>query len=258
MGEKYEFDVHNPARKITYFAIRSLGKGGQGGVWAGVDSAGTPVALKVIWPTSNLTQDYWSWFNDQFAHLLCLNQAHVVTSYDQFISQQGWYVLVMEQALRSLDDIITTGVRQPATRVCVIGSQILSALSYLHSTDRIHRDVSAKNILEFANGVVKLTDFGVSKGNIGSGQATGTQVGNALYIPPELLNAGRWTHQSDVYQLGIVLISLLIGRQCNSTNNCARSDEANYCRRCRQTNSGTIGRYAWEPRADSVAHGVPY
>lgn len=44
------------------------------------------------------------------------------------------------------------------------------------------------------------------------GQATGTQLGNALYLPPELVNTGRWTHQSDIYQLGFVLISLLLGR----------------------------------------------
>ena len=102
--------------------------------------------------------------------------------------------------------------------MCVIGTQILSALTYLHNKNRIHRDVSAKNILEFANGVVKLNDFGVSKGNVSAGQATGTQLGNAVYLPPELLNAGRWTHQSDVYQLGVVLISLLLGRHVIPNN----------------------------------------
>lgn len=213
MENKFEFAVYNPHRGAWYYATARLGAGGQGGVWAGVNATGAPVALKIIWPSSDAYRDFWSWLNDQHGHLECLNQPHVVRSYDQFQAQhQGWYVIVMERAARSLDDVISSGQQQSALRVCVIGTQILSALSYLHSINRIHRDISAKNILEFPDGNVKLNDFGVSKGNIGAGEATGTHLGNALYLPPELLNAGRWTHQSDVYQLGVVLVSLLIGR----------------------------------------------
>jgi serine/threonine protein kinase len=211
MQRKFEFVVHNPARHIRYYAERRLGVGGQGGVWAGHDSNGVPIALKVIWPTSNHWQAYWSWYNDQSAHLQCYNQPHVVRSYDQFISPEGWYVIVMEQASRTLDDVIRSGVRQSASRVCVIGTQVLSALAYFHSINRIHRDVSAQNLLEFADGAVKLNDFGISKA-LPSGEATGTRLGNAVYLPPELLHSGRWTHQSDIYQLGVVLISLLLGK----------------------------------------------
>ncbi len=213
MHNKFEFAVYNPTRDAWYYATKPLGVGGQAGVWAGINAAGAPVALKIIRPSSDASRDYWSWFNDQHSHLQCLDQPHVVLSYDQFQAQhQGWYVIVMEPAVGSLDSLISTGQKHSALRVCLIGTQILSALSYLHSINRIHRDVSAKNILVFPNGNVKLSDFGISKGNVAAGDATGTQLGNALYLPPELLNASRWTHQSDVYQLGVVLISLLLGR----------------------------------------------
>ena len=219
MQNQFAFSVYNPQRGRWYYATTRLGAGGQGGVWAGVDAAGAPVALKIICQSSDAWRDYWSWLNDQNGHLECINQPYVVRSFDQFQAHhQGWYVIVMERATRSLDDVISMGWRQSASRVCVIGTQILCALSYLHSVNRIHRDVSAKNILECPDGLVKLNDFGVSKGNIAAGQATGTHLGNALYLPPELLNAGRWTHQSDVYQLGVVLISLLIGRHVISPN----------------------------------------
>ena len=39
---------------------------------------------------------------------------------------------------------------------------ILRALEYLHSENRLHRDVKAANVLLAANGTVKMTDFGVS------------------------------------------------------------------------------------------------
>lgn len=213
MQRRFEFEVYNSARNQRYYALTGLGSGGQRGVWAGVDAAGNPIALKVIWPTSNAFQDYWSWYNDQAGHLECLHQPHVVLSYDQFQDLgNGWYVIVMERANRSLDEVINSGWPQSALRVCEIGVQILSALHYLHSVNRVHRDVSARNLLEFPNGIVKLNDFGVSKAGLAAGQATGTQLGNAVYLPPELLSFGRWTHQSDIYQLGLVLISLLLGR----------------------------------------------
>ncbi|MGQ0511531.1 MAG: serine/threonine protein kinase [Betaproteobacteria bacterium] len=212
MQQQFEFVVYNPERNVRYFATRRLGVGGQGGVWAGITESGAHVALKVIWPTHN-SQAYWSWYNDQDGHLQCIHQKHVVVSYDQFQAQpEGWYVIVMEPAVRSLDDVINFGQPLAASRVCVIGAQILSALTYLHSINRVHRDVSAKNLLEFPSGVVKLNDFGVSKAAVAAGEATHTFLGNAMYLPPELLGDGRWTHQSDVYQLGLVLTSLLLGR----------------------------------------------
>lgn len=42
-------------------------------------------------------------------------------------------------------------------------TQILSDLSYVHSKDKIYRDIKSKNILIDKNIVVRLTDFGIVK-----------------------------------------------------------------------------------------------
>lgn len=58
----------------------------------------------------------------------------------------------------------------PLEESCIayILHEVVTALAYLHSESRMHRDVKAANILLSSTGEVKISDFGVS------GQLSGT------------------------------------------------------------------------------------
>ena len=56
----------------------------------------------------------------------------------------------------------TAGEPLPEPCIAYILRQVLAALAYLHSQQRIHRDVKAANILLAADGAVKVSDFGAS------------------------------------------------------------------------------------------------
>jgi serine/threonine protein kinase len=202
----------NPKRQQLYLTHSILGEGGFGRVYDGWCGA-LPVAIKVVKPTANSRQDWLTWDHEQRVHLRCIGHAFIVQTYDQFVALSGELIIVMERANGHLQTTIELGLRQSPKTVCKIACEILSALDFLHSCQVIHRDVTLKNILRFPQGV-KLGDFGISRIQVDVNDLAKTFVGHPSYIPPELLRDGtRYSNfQSDLYQLGIVLLSLLTGK----------------------------------------------
>jgi eukaryotic-like serine/threonine-protein kinase len=92
---------------------------------------------------------------------------------------------------------------------------VLDVLAAAHREGMVHRDVKPGNVLLPSDGGVKLADFGIAKAmdEATTGlTATGTVVGTATYLAPELVEGGRATPASDVYSVGCLLYALLAGR----------------------------------------------
>jgi serine/threonine protein kinase len=107
--------------------------------------------------------------------------------------------------------------------VAYIASQILHALSLLHTKQRlvtddegskerrqIHRDIKPANILLSVNGAVKLADFGVAA----NADSIGAQsfVGTATYMSPERIKGQKYGTPSDIWSCGVVVAQFLIGK----------------------------------------------
>ncbi len=211
--------LFNPDRNVWYRLDFELDKGGEGQVWAGtMHPSDFPVAIKIIHPTANAYQIVSSWYHDQDVHLKCLGHPGVVQTFDQFRSPQGDWVIVMERASSNLESLLRLNQPQSFGTVCSYGCQILGAVHHLHSRGIIHRDITPRNVLLFGADVVKINDFGVSKTNLPAGDVTRTVLGSKQYLPPELHRYGYWSHQSDIYQVGLVLLSLLLGKHAIPPN----------------------------------------
>ncbi|ELT99016.1 hypothetical protein CAPTEDRAFT_226205 [Capitella teleta] len=116
--------------------------------------------------------------------------------------------LVMEYCLGSASDIVEVH-KKPLREdeIAAICKDALYGLEYLHSKNRIHRDVKAGNILLTENGIIKLADFGsasmVSPAN--------SFVGTPYWMAPEVILAmdeGQYDGKVDVWSLGITCIEL--------------------------------------------------
>jgi hypothetical protein len=194
--------------------FKELGRGGMGRVYlAQEEITGRKAAVKVLAP--ELAQDigFLERFKREIAALSQLSHPNIVSFYDSGL-ENGHYYYAMEYVEgQNLDDALAEQKRLPWREVLDIALQICPALRHVHDHGVIHRDLKPSNILRTPAGQIKLTDFGIAK-LFASGQltATGGVVGTAEYISPEQAAGKQVTKRSDLYSLGVVLYTLLVGR----------------------------------------------
>ncbi|ETI56754.1 NEK protein kinase [Phytophthora nicotianae P10297] len=151
----------------------------------------------------------------QEAQLLMTLQHVNIIQFVELVDKDSQLALVMEYAsggdleafLRWQQESVGRLSESAIMRIFI---QIVLALQYLHEHRVMHRDLKPKNILLDGDGIVKLTDFGVSKLLTSSLDFAQTMTGTPHYMAPELLEGGAYDYKSDVWSLGCVLYELAV------------------------------------------------
>ena len=104
-----------------------------------------------------------------------------------------------------------TGTPWEAGRVVLLGIGVLRALLHAGSVlpGFVHADLKPENLLLTSDGVVKVTDFGLSRMAAEHGGPAGG--GTPMYMAPEQANGEPLTDAVDRYALGCILFEAITG-----------------------------------------------
>ncbi|XP_011637322.1 serine/threonine-protein kinase PLK4 [Pogonomyrmex barbatus] len=90
--------------------------------------------------------------------------------------------------------------------------QVVQGLLYLHSYQILHRDLSLSNLLLTKNMQVKIADFGLATQLNKPDERHLTMCGTPNYISPEIATRSSHGPEADVWSLGCMLYTLLVGK----------------------------------------------
>lgn len=90
--------------------------------------------------------------------------------------------------------------------------QILEGVKYLHDRRIIHRDLKLGNLFLNDQLNVKLGDFGLATTIDFDGERKKTLCGTPNYIAPEILTKKGHSYEVDIWSVGCVMYTLLVGQ----------------------------------------------
>ncbi|MFJ5711645.1 serine/threonine-protein kinase [Streptomyces sp. NPDC093105] len=200
-----------------YRLVAPIARGAQGTVWRAVDtraaggsrgSGAEEVAVKVSGDAGV----------ESLLRLVCeqsvrIGHPHVLTPLDWFVrADEAWLVLPLVRG-GTLAGLLADYGELPPPVGLLIAEQLLDALTAVHASGLVHRDVKPSNVLLAATGEGRphayLGDFGVAR-VLPHLQLTspGFVTGTAHYLAPEVRAGGPSSPAQDVYAAGLVLRDL--------------------------------------------------
>ncbi|RKP32397.1 Pkinase-domain-containing protein, partial [Metschnikowia bicuspidata] len=202
-----------------------IGAGSFGTVYLGVNPmTGELMAVKQV-PISGQKAaangtDLAQTLNHEVSLLKELNHENIV-QYFGLSSENGFINIFLEYvpggSVSSLLKLFGS-FEEPLIRTFI--RQVLVGLSYLHGKDIIHRDIKGANILVDIKGVVKISDFGVSK-KLGQDDHVGDDEhkpskrsslqGLVYWMAPEVVKQTTYTKKADVWSVACLVIEMFTG-----------------------------------------------
>lgn len=199
-----------------YAKGRFLGKGGFAKCYEVTDMETKEVfAAKIVAKASVAKPRAHEKLRSEIAIHRSLDNDKVVRFYDYFEDSENVYIILELCPNQTLNEFMR---RRPNKRLSeseamFYAYDLIVALKYLHRRRVLHRDLKLGNLFLDADARIKVGDFGLAAQLEHDGDRKRTICGTPNYIAPEILE-GKHGHsyEVDVWSLGVILYTMVIGR----------------------------------------------
>ncbi|XP_058814905.1 testis-specific serine/threonine-protein kinase 3-like [Topomyia yanbarensis] len=186
------------------------------------------VAIKIV-SKQKATKDVLTKFLPREIDLVRgLKHVNLIRFYECIETTMRFYIVMQCAENGSLLQLIRKEKCLPEVRAKLFFNQLINAVEYIHKMGVVHRDIKCENIVFDESFTLKLIDFGFARGDMLPVVAGGkfkpvlskTFCGSHAYASPEILKSLPYQPQlSDIWAVGIVLYTMVIGRLPFSNEN---------------------------------------
>jgi len=179
-----------------YQILKELGRGAMGVVYkARQKKLNRIVALKMVLAGAHASPEQLARFYTEAEAVAHLHDRHIVQIYEVGENQGLPYFSLEYVDGGSLAERIS-GKPQPVSESAQQVERLARAMAYAHQQGIIHRDLKPANVLLTAEGLPKITDFGLAKRleSDSSQTKSGTLMGTPSYMAPSrpAERSARW------------------------------------------------------------------
>ncbi|WP_394842157.1 protein kinase [Pendulispora brunnea] len=202
---------------VQYRVTKELGRGGTGVVHEirrVDDDLAEPLAIKVLHPDIDITERERERFLGEAERMRRVAHAGLVSVLGAGALANGCpYLLMPRLRGESLAARLERG-RMPPDEGVRVFTKLAGAVHAVHMAGMIHRDIKPENVF-LVDGNPVLLDFGIAR-DMHSERSTTTEEGRIrgtpAYMAPERFFGEPASVASDVYELGVLLYIVLVGR----------------------------------------------
>ncbi|KAJ9050928.1 Cell cycle serine/threonine-protein kinase cdc5/MSD2, variant 2 [Entomophthora muscae] len=204
--------VFDEKRNVHFYIGKNIGEGGFATCYEATCSiTGKVICCKTIWKAKLQQAPAKLRVRNEVSIHRKMNHPNVVKYYSSI--EDADFVFIFMEICRqgSLKDLLFHRkiLTEPEVRFYML--QLLSAVEYFMESKVIHRDLKLANIFVAEDMTLRIGDFGLAcKLEAGQDRRT-TRCGTPNYTAPEVLYQDSHSYEVDMWALGIIMYTLLVG-----------------------------------------------
>eukprot|EP00261_Vitis_vinifera_P023460 XP_010655435.1 PREDICTED: CBL-interacting protein kinase 04 isoform X3 [Vitis vinifera] len=175
---------------------------------------GENVAIKILDKEKVLKHKMIGQIKREISTMKLIRHPNVIRMHEVMASKTKIYIVLEFVTGGELFDKIASKGRLKEDEARKYFQQLINAVDYCHSRCVFHRDLKPENLLLDANGVLKVSDFGLSAlpQQVREDGLLHTTCGTPNYVAPEVINnKGYDGAKADLWSCGVILFVLMAG-----------------------------------------------